>query len=251
MKKIALITGGSRGLGKNMALNIASKGIDLIITYNTKKEEAEKTAAEIEKIGGKAVVIQLDVSNASNVKNFVSAVKDTLQSEFHTSKLDILINNAGIGNYEPIADTSEESLDHLYNIHFKSVFLLAKEFSLIMNEEGSVLNVSSGYSRFSAVGFSAYGALKAALDTLTRFQALEFAPLKIRVNSIAPGAIETDFAGGIVRDNSDINEYVKSLTALGRAGQPDDIGTVAAFLVSDEAKWINGQRIEVSGGIYL
>lgn len=251
MKKTALITGASRGIGKNIALNIAADGNDVIVTYHTQKVEAEKVVAEIEKMGQKAAALPLDVSNADHITDFASRVKELLQSHFSTSKLDFLINNAGIGNYEPIADMSSGSLDNLYNIHFKSVFLLAKEFTPIMNEEGSILNISSGYSRFSAVGFSAYGALKGAVDTLTRFQALEFAPLKIRVNSIAPGAVETDFAGGIVRDNSDINNYVKSLTALDRTGQPDDIGTVAAFLVSDKAKWINGQRIEVSGGIYL
>jgi NAD(P)-dependent dehydrogenase (short-subunit alcohol dehydrogenase family) len=251
MNKIVLITGGSRGLGKNMALHIAKQGNDVIITYHTKKEEADKTVSEIDKMGRKAVALQLDVSDASTIGTFANQVKSILQSEFSTTKLDVLINNAGIGNYEPIANMTEESLDNLYNIHFKSVFLLAKEFTPIMNEGGSVINVSSGYSRFSAVGFSAYGALKGALDTLTRFQALEFAPLKIRVNAIAPGAIETDFAGGIVRDNAGINSYVKSLTALGRTGQPDDIGGVVAFLISDDARWINGQRIEVSGGIYL
>lgn len=251
MNSVVLITGGSRGLGKNMALNIAKQGNDVIITYHTRKDDAEKTVAEIEKTGQKAIALQLDVSKGNSIKAFADVLKGVLPSKFSTGKLAALINNAGIGNYEPIADTTGESLDNLYNIHFKSVFLLAKELTPIISEGGSVVNISSGYSRFSAVGFAAYGALKGALDTLTRFQALEFAPLKVRVNSVAPGAIETDFAGGIVRDNNEINNYVKSLTALGRAGQPDDIGGVVAFLISDGAKWINGQRIEVSGGIYL
>jgi len=250
-QKIALVTGGSRGLGKDMALTLATQGSDIIVTYYTQKEQAENVVQLIKKMGRRAHAIQLDVRNASNVAPFATKVKAILKDVFATTKLDYLINNAGIGNYEPIPNTTEESLDNLYNIHFKSVFLLAKEFSPVINEGGAILNVSSGFSRFSAVGYAAYGALKGAVDTLTRYQALEFAPLKIRVNSIAPGAIETDFSGGIVRDNADINKMVASQTALGRTGQPDDIGAVAAFLVSDAAKWINGQRIEVSGGIYL
>jgi len=248
---IALITGGSRGLGKDMALTLAAQGTDIILTYHTKKDEAEKVVAEIAKLGRQARAVQLDVSNAANIASFVAQVKDILRDDFAALKLDHLINNAGTGNYEPIADTTSVSLDYLYNMHFKSVFLLAKEFSPLLNEGGSILNVSSGFSRFSAVGYAAYGALKASVDTLTRYQALEFAPLKIRVNSLAPGAIETDFSGGAVRDNPEINKYVAGQTALGRVGQPDDIGSVVAFLVSDAAKWVNGQRIEVSGGIYL
>jgi NAD(P)-dependent dehydrogenase (short-subunit alcohol dehydrogenase family) len=251
MSRTILITGGSRGLGKNMALSAAAEGNDVIITYHTKKQEAEAVVSEIEKLGQKALALQLDVYNAASIGNFASQVKEYIQSNTSTGKLHALVNNAGIGYYEPIADTTEDTLDKLYNMHFKSVFLLAKEFSPLIIEGGTIINVSSGYSRFSAVGFSVYGALKGAVDTLTRFQALEFAPLKIRVNSIAPGAIETDFAGGIVRDNAEINNYVATQTALGRTGQPDDIGSVVAFLISDAAKWINGQRIEVSGGIYL
>lgn len=250
-QKIALITGGSRGLGKDMAFSLAAQGCDVIITYHTKKEAAENIVAEIVKTGRKAKAVPFDVSNAANVSGFVTEIKEILHTDFASAKLDYLINNAGTGSYEPIEATTEQSLDHLYNMHFKSVFLLAKEFSKIITEGGSVVNISSGFSRFSAVGYAAYGALKAAVDALTRYQALEFAPLKIRVNSIAPGAIATDFSGGAVRDNADINNFVASQTALGRVGQPDDIGSVVAFLVSDAAKWINGQRIEVSGGIYL
>jgi NAD(P)-dependent dehydrogenase (short-subunit alcohol dehydrogenase family) len=251
MSKTILITGGSRGLGKNMALSAAAQGNNVIITYHTQKAEAEKVVADIEKTGRKAMAIQLDVYDTSSISAFAKQVQLQLPAKFATQKLHALVNNAGIGYYEPISNTTEQTLDKLYNMHFKSVFLLAKEFSSVISEGGSIINVSSGYSRFSAVGFSVYGSLKAATDTLTRFQALEFAPLKIRVNSIAPGAIETDFAGGIVRDNADINKMVTDMTALGRTGQPDDIGSVVAFLISDAAKWINGQRIEVSGGIYL
>jgi len=251
MSKTILITGGSRGLGKNMALSAAAQGYDVIITYHTKKEEAGEVVSQIEKLGQKALALSLDVYNTSSISNFASKVKACLQGNATVGKLYALVNNAGVGYYEPISNTTDDTLDKLYNMHFKSVFLLAKEFSQSIEEGGSIINVSSGYSRFSAVGFSVYGAMKGAIDTLTRFQALEFAPLKIRVNSIAPGAIETDFAGGIVRDNAEINNYVATQTALGRTGQPDDIGAVVTFLISDAAKWINGQRIEVSGGIYL
>lgn len=249
MSKTVLITGGSRGLGKNMALAVAAQGNHVIITYHTKKEEAEKVVAEIRGLGQEALALPLDVHETSSIKTFVRDVNSYLEA---TGKsLHALVNNAGSGYYEPISATTDETLDNLYKMHFKSVFLLAKEFSEIIGEGGSIINVSSGFSRFSAAGFSVYGALKGAIDTLTRFQALEFAPKKIRVNAIAPGAIETDFAGGLVRDNADMNNYIATQTALGRVGQPDDIGSVVAFLISPEAKWINGQRIEISGGIFL
>jgi len=251
MSRTILITGGSRGLGKNMALSAAAQGNDVIITYHTKKEEAENVVSEIGKLGQKALSLRLDVYDTSSIGDFAGQVKAYLRSNAPAGRLHALVNNAGIGYYQPISSITEDTLDNLYNMHFKSVFLLAKEFSQVIEQGGTIINVSSGYSRFSAAGFSVYGAMKGAIDTLTRFQALEFAPLKIRVNSIAPGAIETDFAGGIVRDNVEINNYVATQTALGRAGQPDDIGSVVAFLISDAAKWINGQRIEVSGGIYL
>ena len=251
MSKTILITGGSRGLGKDMALSAAREGHDVIITFHTKKDEASSVVEEIKKLGRKAAAIQLDVYDAASITSFAAQLKVQLQNDFGTDKLYALVNNAGVGYYETIADTKDETLNNLYNMHFKSVFLLAKEFAPHISEGGSIVNVSSGFSRFSAVGFSVYGALKAAVDALTRYQALEFAPLKIRVNAIAPGAIETDFAGGLVRDNAEMNNYISAQTALGRAGQPDDIGSVVVFLISDGAKWINGQRIEVSGGIYL
>ncbi|WP_316801396.1 SDR family oxidoreductase [Pedobacter frigidisoli] len=249
MNKTILITGGSRGLGKEMALSVAKEGNDVILTYHTKKQEAEGVVSEIKKLGRNAVALQLDVYNSDSISDFANDVKRYL--EVNNTTLYALVNNAGTGSYEPISDTAGDQIDRLYTMHFKSVFLLAKEFSTIIPEGGSIINISSGYSRFSAVGFSVYGAMKGAIDTLTRFQALEFAPFKIRVNAIAPGAIETDFAGGIVRDNADINNFVANQTALARTGQPDDIGSVVAFMISDAAKWINGQRIEVSGGIYL
>jgi NAD(P)-dependent dehydrogenase (short-subunit alcohol dehydrogenase family) len=249
MSKTVLITGGSRGLGRDMALAVAAKGNHVIITYHTKKDEAEKVVSEIRNLGQEALAFPLDVYDTSSIKLFVKDVNSYLESA--GKNLHALVNNAGIGYYEPISATTEETLDNLYNMHFKSVFLLAKDFSESIGEGGSIINVSSGFSRFSAAGFSVYGAMKGAIDTLTRFQALEFAPKKIRVNAVAPGAIETDFAGGLVRDDADMNSYIATQTALGRVGKPDDIGGVVAFLISDDAKWINGQRIEISGGIFL
>jgi len=252
MNKIALVTGGSRGLGKSMALHLAENGNDVIITYNTKKELANEVVKEIELKGQKAISLQLDVSETGkSIPNFIATFKAALQSTFGKETFDYLINNAGAGNYQPIAEAQPADLDYLYNIHFKAPYLLAQGLVNSINPNGSIINVSSGYSRFSDAGFAAYGAMKAAIDTLTRFQAVEFAPLKIRVNAIAPGAVETDFAGGLVRDNSFVNEMVAGKTALGRTGQPNDIGKVIAFLASDASGWINGERLEVSGGIAL
>lgn len=251
MKKVVLITGASRGIGKNIALNVAKDGYDVIITYHTKKDDAEEVVSQIESLGQNAVALQLDVLDSSSVNHFIGQVKSYLTENSADTSLYALVNNAGTGSYEPIAETTEETLDNLFNMHFKSVFLLAQAFGPVMEEGGRIINISSGYSRFSATGFSVYGAMKAAVDTLTRYQAVEFAARKIRVNSIAPGAIETDFAGGIVRDNAEINKYVTSQTALGRTGQTEDIGGVVAFLLTDAARWINGQRLEVSGGIFL
>lgn len=252
MNKIALVTGGSRGLGKSMAFYLAENDNDVIITYHTQKELADEVVKEIQKKGRKAIALPMDASIAElHIPVFVESFKSVLQTEFGTETFDYLINNAGTGSYQPIAAATSGDLDNLYNIHFKSPYLLAQQLVNFINPNGSIINVSSGYSRFSDAGFAAYGAMKGAIDTLTRFQAVEFASLKIRVNSIAPGAIETDFAGGLVRDNDNIKEMVAGKTALARTGQPDDIGKVIAFLASDASGWINGERIEVSGGIAL
>jgi len=249
--KIALVTGASRGLGKDSALELAKKGFDVIITYQTKKESADEVVKEIENIGQKAFALSLDISTTSGFDQFSTEVKNFLDTHFASAKLDALVNNAGIGITESFETTTEETLDAMTNIHFKGPYFLTQKLLPLLNDGSSIVNTSSGLARFSFAGYSAYGAMKAAIDSLSRYQALELGSRKIRVNSIAPGAIETDFGGGAVRDTSDLNQYLASETALGRVGLPDDIGSVVAFLCSDDSKWINGQRVEVSGGFKL
>jgi NAD(P)-dependent dehydrogenase (short-subunit alcohol dehydrogenase family) len=249
--KIALVTGGSRGLGKDMALNLAKKGLDVVLTFNSKKEEAEEVVSEIEKLGQKAVAIQLNVADVDSFDLFFEKVKTALKSTFDTNKIDFLINNAGVGLHESFLATTTTQFDDLVNIQFKGPFFLTQKALEVMNDEGGIVNISSGLTRFSFPGYSTYASMKGAMETLTKYQAKELGARKIRVNIVAPGAIETDFGGGVVRDNEQLNQLVASLTALGRAGLPDDIGSVVAFLCTDDAKWVNGQRIEVSGGMNL
>ena len=249
--KLALITGGSRGLGRNMANKLADKGINVIITYNTNQTEADKVVSEVEAKGVKALALQLDVSKADTFEQFVSGLNDAMANKFNTDKLDYLVNNAGIGMHTPIGSTEMAVFDTLTDIHFKAPFFLTQLILPKLNDGGSIVNISSGLARFTAPGYSVYGALKAAVEQMTRYMAKELGSRQIRVNVVAPGAIETDFGGGAVRDNVDYNKMVANSTALGRAGLPDDIGDVVAFLCSDESRWINGQRIEVSGGANL
>jgi NAD(P)-dependent dehydrogenase (short-subunit alcohol dehydrogenase family) len=246
--KIALVTGGSRGLGKNMSLALARKGIDVILTYNSNKEAADKVISEIESLGQKAVAFQLDTSNIHTFDNFVKQATAYLQEHTGSPKFDFLINNAGTALYSLIAETSEQQLDDIFNIHYKGVFFLTQKFLPFINDEGGIINVSSGLARLTFPGSSVYASMKGAVEILTRYLAKELGSRKIRVNVIAPGAIETDFGGGRTRDNKEINAHIASLTALGRVGLPDDIGGVVAFLCTEEARWINAQRIEVSGG---
>lgn len=246
--KIALITGGSRGLGKNMALAIAKKGLDVVITYHSNKEAADQVVNEIEAIGQKAKAIQLDTSNTRLFDGFVKDITTYLNENYGNPNFDFLVNNAGTALYAPAVDTTEEQMDAIFNIHYKGVFFLIQKLTPFINEGGGIVNISSGLTRITMPGSSVYGSLKAAIETLSRYLAKELGPKKIRVNVLAPGAIETDFGGGRTRDNKEINAHIASLTALGRVGLPDDIGGVVAFLCSDEAGWINGQRIEVSGG---
>lgn len=250
-RKIALITGGSRGLGKDMALSLAKKKIDVIITYNSKKTEADAVVAEIEKSGQRAAALQLDAGNTKSFDAFFVNVKSALKTVFNSDGFDFLINNAGIGIYASLADSTEEQFDSLVNIHFKGVFFITQKALPMMRDGGRIINLSSGLARFSYSGYSAYASMKGAVETLTRYMAVELGPRRIAVNVIAPGAIATDFAGGLVRDNDEVNKHIASITSLGRVGHADDIGSVVAFLCTDDAKWINGQRIEVSGGIHL
>jgi NAD(P)-dependent dehydrogenase (short-subunit alcohol dehydrogenase family) len=249
--KIALVTGGSRGLGKNMALSLAQKGINVILTYNSKKEEAEAVVAEIEALGAKAVTLQLNAGDVKSFDSFFEQIKAILKDTFGTDRFDFLINNAGIGMYGPVATFTEDDFDTLMNIHFKGVFFLTQKALPIINNGGRIVNISSGLARFSLPGYGAYASMKGAIETLSRYMAKELGARDIAVNVVAPGAIETDFGGGGTRDNADINKMVASVTALGRAGLPDDIGGVVAFLCTPEAKWINAQRIEVSGGMNI
>lgn len=249
--KTALVTGGSRGLGRNMAVSIAKKGIDVVLTYNSNKEEADKVAAEIKSIGQKAVVLQLDASSVKSFDPFFKELAAQLKEATGSTRFDYLINNAGTALYAPFTETSEEQFDAVMNIHFKGVFFFTQKALPFMNDGGRIINISSGLARFSFPGSSAYGAMKGGVEVLTRYLAKELGSRGIAANVVAPGAIETDFGGGRVRDNKEINAQIAGLTALGRVGLPDDIGGVVAFLCTEEARWINGQRIEVSGGMNL
>ena len=249
--KIALVTGGSRGLGKSTVINLASKGVDSIFTYLSREDDATRVAADVEKLGGKAVALQLDAGKVSNFGDFSERVKQTLQSHWQVNSFDFLVNNAGIGVNELFTETTEAQFDLLMNLHFKGVFFLTQTLLPLINDGGRIVNVSSGLVRFSLPGHSAYAAMKGAIEVLTRYLAKELGQRRIVVNSVAPGAIETDFGGGAVRDNNQLNKMIASQTALGRVGLPDDIGGMIASLLSEENRWINGQRIEVSGGIFL
>jgi NAD(P)-dependent dehydrogenase (short-subunit alcohol dehydrogenase family) len=247
---IALITGGSRGLGRNMAHHLAAKGVDTIFTYHSNREQADSLVAELKEMNRKAVALQLDTGEVATFKAFAEQVRTALTTTWNADRFDYLVNNAGTGLYVPFMETTEAQLDDMVNIHFKGVFFLTQTLLPIMNDGGAILNLSSGLARFSYPGSSAYGSMKGAIDVLTRYLALELGPRRIRVNSVAPGAVETDFGGGRVRDNADLNAMLASRTPLGRVGLPDDIGGIVSVLLSEEAGWLNGQRIEVSGGIH-
>jgi NAD(P)-dependent dehydrogenase (short-subunit alcohol dehydrogenase family) len=249
--KVALVTGGSRGLGKDMSLQLAKKGFDVILTYNNNENEAAKVVQEIVGAGKKAKAIQLDVSNTKGFDAFVQALQTTLKNDFGTDKIFALVNNAGVGAYTSIAETSEAIFDSMVNIHLKAPYFITQKLVPVMNDGGSIVNISSGLARFSYANYAPYAIMKAAVESLTRYQAQEFGSRKIRVNTVAPGAIATDFGGGAVRDNKDLNAMIANMTALGRVGLPDDIGSVVAFLCSEDAKWVNAQRLEVSGGVHI
>ena len=249
--KVALVTGGSRGLGKDMSLQLAKKGFDVILTYISRVNEASKVVDEITAMGKKAKAIQLDVANSNGFNEFVQNVKSALKNDFASDSIFALVNNAGIAAYTSIAETSEEVFDSMVNIHLKAPYFITQKLLPIISDGGCIVNVSSGLARFSHPNYAPYAIMKAAIESLSRYQAQEFGRRKIRVNTIAPGAIATDFGGGAVRDNKDVNTMIANNTALGRVGLPDDIGSVVAFLCSDDAKWINAQRIEVSGGVHI
>jgi NAD(P)-dependent dehydrogenase (short-subunit alcohol dehydrogenase family) len=246
--KIALVTGASRGLGKNTALALAKKGVDVIVTYHSNEAEANSVVSKIVEMGGKAAALQLDTSNTKTFDGFVAHVKQTLQDHWQTEQFDFLVNNAGIGIHKPFAETTEDDFDRLMNIQFKGVFFLIQKLLPLLKDGGRIVNLSSSLARFTLPGYSAYASMKGAIEVLTRYLAKELGHRQIAVNVVAPGAIETDFAGGSVRDNPEINNFIASQTALGRVGVPDDIGGAIASLLSEDNRWVNAQRIEVSGG---
>ncbi|MEO6680565.1 MAG: SDR family oxidoreductase [Pseudomonas sp.] len=250
-RKIALITGASRGLGKSAALHLVAQGIDIIGTYNSRADEARALVAEIESLGGRAAMLQLEVGVSEGFAAFGGEVANVLKNHFDRQHFDFLINNAGVGVHANFVDTTVAQFDLLMNVHLKGPFFLTQQLLPLMNDGGRIINVSSGLARFSLPGYSTYAAMKGAMEVLTRYQAKELGERGIAVNVLAPGAIETDFGGGAVRDIAAVNQMVASNTALGRAGQPDDIGAAIALLLSPGGQWINGQRIEASGGMFL
>lgn len=248
---IALITGASRGLGKNTVLKLAAQGIDIILTYQTNAAAAAEVVAEIEWLGRKAVALPLDVSDSGSFAEFATQVSTVLAHTWQRESFNYLINNAGIGIHVPMAETSIEQFDTLMNIHVKGPFFLTQTLLPQLMDGGSIVNISTGLTRFAIPGFGAYATMKGAVETMTKYWAKELGPRGIRVNVLAPGAIETDFGGGAVRDNEQMNQFLAQQTALGRVGLPDDIGGAISALLSPAAAWINAQRIEASGGMFL
>src|ERR1700722_18117247 len=248
--KIALITGGSRGLGRNTAIHLARRGINLIFTYHSNESEAKSLIREIEGMGQKAAAFRLNTADVRSFDAFVVQVRKALQG-WTRERFDYLVNNAGNSLHAGFAETTEAQFDEIFNVHVRGVYFLTQKLLPLMSDGGRIVNISSGLARFSLPGSSAYGAAKGAVEVLTRYLAKELGPRGITANVVAPGAIETDFNDGMVRDNPEINKRVAEMTALGRAGVPDDIGPMIAALLSDDNRWVNGQRIEVSGGMAL
>ncbi|MRX10329.1 SDR family oxidoreductase [Pseudoduganella sp. FT25W] len=249
--RIALITGGSRGLGKAAAVHLARAGWDVVITYQARADAAEATVAQVRALGRKATALQLDAGAVAGFADFKAAFAALLERDFGRQTFDALVNNAGNSADVPFADTTEQQFDALMNVHLKGVFFLTQSLLPLLADGGRILNVSSGLARFSLPGKSAYAVMKGGVEVLTRYLAKELGGRGIRVNTLAPGAIATDFSGGVVRDNPQVNAMVAANTALGRVGEADDIGGAVAMLLSEESGWVNGQRIEASGGMML
>lgn len=250
-RPVALITGGSRGLGRSAALHLARHGIDTVITYRTQKTEAQAVVKEVQSLGGQSAALPLDIGDSGLFPSFVQALRTVLAAQWQREHIDHLINNAGMGIHAPIASTTEAQFDELMRVHLKGPLFLTQALLPMLADGGSVLNVSSGLARFSLPGYGAYAMMKGGIEVMTRYMAKEFGARGIRVNTLAPGAIETDFGGGAVRDQTEVNQFVASVTALGRAGRPDDIGAAMAALVGQDMRWVNGQRVEASGGMFI
>ncbi|MFL9879003.1 SDR family oxidoreductase [Herbaspirillum rhizosphaerae] len=248
MSKITLVTGASRGLGRNTALSIARHGGDVIVTYQSRSEDAQAVVAEIQSMGCKAAALQLDTGNVSTFDAFADRLRGTLHETWSRDTVDHIVNNAGHGDYALLGQTTEAQFDGLVNVHFKGVYFLTQTLLPLIADGGRIVNLSSGLTRTSFPGYAAYAAAKGAVEVLTRYMAKELGPRGIAVNTVAPGAIETDFGGGAVRDNPDVNKLFAGMTALGRVGLPDDIGPMIASLLSEDNRWVTAQRIEVSGG---
>jgi NAD(P)-dependent dehydrogenase (short-subunit alcohol dehydrogenase family) len=248
--KTAVITGGSRGLGRNTSLNLARRGADIIITYHSNKVEADSLIREVEGMGGKATAFRLDTGDLHSFDGFAADVRKALQS-WGRERFDFLVNNAGNSQHVNFANVTEADFDAVVNVHFKGVFFLTQKLLPLINDGGRIVNISSGLTRVSVPGSSAYAAAKGAIEVLTRYLAKELGPRRITANVVAPGPVQTDFSGGMVRDNPEVNKQISAMTALGRPGEPDDIGPMIAALLSDENRWVNAQRIEVSGGLSL
>lgn len=245
--RIALITGGSRGLGRSTVLALAERGVSSIFTYNSNRAAADEVAALAERAGVRATALRLDTGDTSTFAAFVADVRGVLEG-WGAGHIDFLVNNAGTSHDAAFAEVTEADFDALYNVHLKGVFFLTQRLLPVLADGGRIVNVSSGLTRITYPGRSAYGTMKGAVEVLTRYMAKELGARRIAVNVVAPGAIQTDFSGGAVRDNPEINKLISGVTALGRPGLPDDIGPMIASLLSPENAWINAQRIEVSGG---
>ena len=248
---IAIVTGGSRGIGRNTVISLARRGVHSIFTYHKNEVEADAVVAAVHEAGAQAVAVQLDSGDVRSFDTFVQNVRVALKT-LGATQFDYLVNNAG-NNHRNMAfeKATEEELDSLYNVHFKGVFLLSQKLLPLIKDGGRIVNISSGRTRIIGPGGAAYGSMKGAIEVLTKYMAKELGPRRIAVNVVAPGAVETDFSGGIVRDNPEVNKHIAELTALGRAGLPEDIGPMIASLLSEENRWINAQRIEVSGGLAI
>ena len=249
---IALVTGGSRGLGRSAVLKLAERGVDAILTYKSNETEAQAVVRQVEALGRRAVALQLDAGDSKSFAAFAQRVKAALSATWQRADFDYLVNNAGMGvDHASVAETTEEQFDLLFNVHLKGTFFLTQKLLPLIKDGGRILNTSSGLARFALPGYAAYAAMKGGVEVLTRYLAKELGPRGISVNTIAPGAIATDFGGGRVRDNAQLNAFVASQTALGRVGLPDDIGNAVASLLTEPNGWINGQRIEASGGMFI
>ena len=250
VSRIAIVTGGSRGLGRSMVLNLARRGVISLFTYNSSSDEAKRVVAEAQAAGAKAIALKLDTGKTASFDAFVSDVRSALK-QLGTDKFDYLVNNAGISSHTPFTKVTEEELDQQYQVNFKGVFFLTQKLLPLIRDGGQIVNISSGVTRFVNPDSVAYATFKGAVEIFTRYLAHDLGPRSINVNTVAPGAIQTDFSGGVVRDNPAVNKIVANMTALGRPGLPEDIGQMVASLLSDANHWINAQRIEVSGGMRL